>query len=167
MKTVLIILGTLFFLILGTFYTIGVLGPETHIYLGQEVPGRFIEKVNELDLLEPEEKIKYFYSDALMDIKEGLYFVSDQKLVVYSTLMEDSVSIIPFEEMINLRVYFDESFFEDSYIYVETSDGYEIGFPLSSEKGRDKLFYSYLQEKTGIEGSELGEEFFNSETLNE
>ena len=46
-------------------------------------------------LLQEEEQIRYFYSDALYDIKDSLYFVTDRNLVLYSTDWEEPQIIIP------------------------------------------------------------------------
>ena len=151
MKVLPYILGVfLFILFIGIAY-IGKVTPETHVYLGRQVPKRFINEIKSLGLLNDNEKIKYFYSDGFLDIKTGFYFVSDQKLVVYSSEWEEPETIINFDEIAKLDIEFDDSFFDDSIIYLETKDGMEVTFPVSSEKKRDKAFFEFLLQMSGID----------------
>ncbi|ARV09889.1 hypothetical protein BTO05_09645 [Winogradskyella sp. PC-19] len=122
-------------------------GPETYIYLGRQVPKKYIDEIKTLGLLSSNEKIKYFYSDGFNDIKEGLYFVTDKNLVAYNKEWEYPKTIIPFSEITNLDVMYNESLYEDSYIFVESKE-FELDFPVSSEKGRDKDFFNYLVQKS-------------------
>ncbi|SNS06196.1 hypothetical protein [Dokdonia pacifica] len=125
--------------------------PDTFVYLGNQMPKKYVKEVKALNLLENNEEIKYFYSDGLLDIKEGLYFVTDRKLVVYCKDWEEPKTIVPFNEIIHLDVEYDDSFLEDSYITVYTKDSIEIGFPVSSERKRDKAFFNYLMQKSQLD----------------
>ncbi|MCI4666747.1 MAG: hypothetical protein MRZ79_01200 [Bacteroidia bacterium] len=149
MKNFAIILAGIVGIILISLTFIGANAPETYVYLGRQVPKKYMNEIQSMNLLDEGEKIKYFYSDGLFDIKNGMYFVTDKKLVAYSKSWVEPQTIIPFEEIIFLDVNYDDSFFNDSFIHVMTSDGTELEFPVSSEKGRDKEFYNYLDEKTG------------------
>lgn len=140
------------------FFGLAILGslmPETFVYLGHQVPKRYINEIRTLGLLEENEKIKYFYTDALFDIKEGLYFVTDKHLVIYCQEWEEPETIIEYGDIINLDVEYDESFFLDSYVMIETSSGLEVSFPVSSEKGRDKKFVQYIRSKTTVQHGPL------------
>lgn len=125
--------------------------PDTYVYLGNQMPKEFIEEIRSLNLLENNEKIKYFYSDGFYDIKEGFYFVTDQKLVAYNESWEEPETIVFFNEIISLDVEYNDSFYEDSYIMLETKDGMELDFPVSSERKRDKDFYNYLLKKSNLD----------------
>lgn len=122
--------------------------PDTSVYLGNQVPKKYMKEIRDLGLLEENETIKYFYSDALFDIKEGLYFVTNLKLVAYCSEWEEPETIVPFNEITFLNVVYNESFYEDSFIMLETEYGLELEFPVSSEKGRDKDFFNYLLSKS-------------------
>ncbi|MDG1332577.1 MAG: hypothetical protein P8P74_09625 [Crocinitomicaceae bacterium] len=124
---------------------IGAKGPETFIYKNNEVPTSFRKQMLDMDLISKEEKIIYFYSDALMDITDGLYVLTDQHLILYSKQWEEPETIIGFSEISSLNIDYDDSFLIDSYVVVETDYGMMVEFPLSSEKGRDKEFYTLLQ----------------------
>lgn len=126
-----------------------------------------MEEMRSLGLLEEDEKIVYFYTDAFIDIKEGLYFVSDRHLVLYSKQWEEPRTIIKFEDIVGIDVDYDKSFFEDSYVTVETAAGFELVFPVSSEKGRDKKFVGYIESKMSVETAEGEESFSDSNAESE
>lgn len=130
-------------------FLFGCDGPDTYVYLGHQVPKQYIEEVKNLELLQNDEKIQYFYSDGITDIKEGLYFVTDQKLVAYNKEWQEPKTIISFDEITSLDIEYNDSFFEDSFITVVT-DEFELDFPVSSEKKRDKDFYNYILQKSNL-----------------
>jgi hypothetical protein len=140
---------------LGGLIAIGVIGlmvlgssmPETSVYLGHQVPKKFLTEIRSLGLLEPNEKIKYLYTDAIFDIKEGMYFVTEDHLVLYCQEWEEPETIISYKDITNIDTEYNESFFEDSYVMIETISGLEVGFPVSSEKERDKEFVRHIKSK--------------------
>ena len=136
---------------------VGVLAPDTAVYLEDQVPQKYLNEIRELGLTEEDERVIYFYSDAVWDIKAGMYFVSDQHLVLYSEEWEEPQSIIGFEEITDLDVEYDDSFFVDTYVTVETDSGLEVTFPVSSEKGRDKKFVEHIISKMKIERGSAGQ----------
>ena len=144
MKLIGYIFGGFIVIIIIVLMIIGALSPETSVYLGHEVPKGYIKEIKELHLLERGEKIQYFYSDGFLDIKKGLYFLTEKKLVIYSEEWSEPAIIISYQEILNVNIERDESFLVDSYIEVESTDGYVYGFPMSSEKGRDNLFFEYI-----------------------
>jgi hypothetical protein len=121
-------------------FVIGSIGPDTSVYTGRQVPKRFMKTIRSLNLLSEGEQIKYFYSDALVDIKKGLYLVTDRNLVLYSTDWEEPETIIPFDRIKSLDVEYNDSFWDDSMVNVTTYSGMEVYFPVSSEKGLDRKF---------------------------
>lgn len=130
---------------------LGSLGPETYVYLGHQVPKKYISEIRSLGLLSEDEKIKYFYTDALVDIKDGLYFITDRNLVLYCADWDEPDTIIDFKEIIKLEAEYDDTFLNDSVIYVETKSGLQVSFPVSSERGRDKDFVEFISQKSGVE----------------
>ena len=127
------------------------MSPETSIYNGSQVPKRFMSKIRDLGLLAEGEKIKYFYSDAILDIRDGMYFVTDRKLVVYCRDWEDPDLAMELGRIAMIDAEYDDSFWTDSYVTVIAEDEEEVSFPLSSENGRDKDFVNYLAGKAGVE----------------
>ena len=144
---------------IGTFLGVCLIGliilgsfcPETYIYLGHQVPKKYMKEIRSLGLLEDGEKIKYFYTDGIFDIKNGLYFVSDKNLTLYSAAWEEPRTIISFKSINLIEVEYDDSFFLDTYVTVQTDEDLEVIFPISSEQGRDKKFVEYLSVKSEVE----------------
>ena len=130
---------------------VGAVMPDTAVCTGPQIPKRFVTTIRSLDLLEEGEAIRYFYSDAVFDIEAGLYFVTDQKLVLYSSGWEEPEIIIPLNEITSLHAVYDDSFLGDSMIYVTTHAGMEVSFPLSSYKGGDRRFVEAIKQKADIE----------------
>ena len=136
------------------FFYFAYSSPETYIYSGHQVPRKFLHEIRSLDLLEEDEKIKYFYSDAIFNIKEGMYFVPGRNITLYSEKWKKPVTIIKLENITKIDVEYDDTFWTDSFVSIETKDGLEVSFPLSSEKGRDKKFMQYLRLNTKIDQNE-------------
>ena len=125
----------------------GSTAPDTAIIPGPQVPQRFMDTVRGTGVLDDGETVLYFYSDAVLDITEGFYLLTDRKVVLYSTLWEEPEILIPFDEIVDLDVEYNKSFFEDSMIYLELRDGSSVGVPASSDYDRDELFFETLEEK--------------------
>ena len=129
---------------------LGLFVPETFIYMGAEMPKRYKKEITKLGLVDDGETIRYFYTDALFDIKDGMYFITSKKLVIYAQEWLEPATLIEFKDIDHLDIEYNDSFFDDSYVHLVTHSGDEFWFPLSSEKGRDKLFYKHLEMKTGF-----------------
>lgn len=143
-----IIIGTLLIIaVCGGLVWLGSTAPPTHVVAGTNLRDDFEQTINDLGLLEPDETIRYFYSDGLMDIEEGMYFLTDRKLVIYSNLIDPEfpAETIPLEQIYNLELERDTSFMFDSYIAFETDD-FVYDFPVSSERGGDQRFFNALRE---------------------
>jgi Bacterial PH domain len=126
---------------------IGAVGPETSVYTGNEVPQRFIDTATDVGALEPGEDIRFFYSDAVTDIRNGFYFVSDKRVVIYNDYdSADPLTIVEFDEIEDVSLSRDTSFVFDSEIYIELDDGTPISFPVSSEKDGDVRFLEAIEE---------------------
>jgi len=142
-----IAIGSVILALFGTCVYIGVQSPDTRVLPGRQVPARFMAQIRKLDLLEPGEQIQYFYSDALLNIEEGMYFLTDRKVVIYSRSFDDPAIIIPFSEIVDVEVTFSDSWFEDSVITMTLADDTYNWFPVSSEGGGDKKVYETLKKR--------------------
>ncbi|MEE9295652.1 MAG: hypothetical protein V3W34_11915 [Phycisphaerae bacterium] len=140
-----IVLGAVTLAIFATCIYIGVQGPDTKVLSGRQLPARFMAQIRALNLLEPEEQIHYFYSDALLNIEEGMYLLTDRKVVIYSRSYDDPALIIPFSEIVDVEVTFSESWLEDSVIGLSLVDDTYASFPVSREGGGDKRVYEALK----------------------
>jgi hypothetical protein len=129
------------------FY-IGAVGPETSVYTGNQVPARFVSTMKDVGALDDDESILYFYSDAMTDIRNGFYFVSDKRVVVYSNQTGGTpLTAVPFDEITEVDIVRDESFFEDSVITLELECGLPVSFPVSSDAGGDQRFFDAIQSR--------------------
>lgn len=137
-------LGILLIVSIVVFIILAGMGPDTFVVPGRQLDQKYRQQLRSMGLIDQGEKIAYFYSDALRDIRDGLYFVSDKKVVAYSTDWNPPAIAIPLDSVVDLSFERDESFWEDSVIWIRAQDGTEIAVPVSSEQGGDKRFYEYL-----------------------
>lgn len=139
--------SSLVVLLLAVVIFIGSVAPETSVYVGNELPRKFEKAVRGQNLLAEDERIQYFYSDALFDVTASMYLLTDRKLVLQSKAWQESSVVLSFSDIAELDIYRDTSFFADSTIFVTTQTGEEYAFPLSSEKDLDERFYEMLKAK--------------------
>lgn len=146
LKITLISLGGI--IALGIFVSvyIGENSPGTFIYTANEIPKKYKDQLKELSLVNEDEQIVYMYSDAIFNIKGGVYLLTDKHLILYMEEWEDPKTIIEFEEIDFIDIVYDNSFLNDSFITVETENEI-VEFPVSSDMGRDRDFFTYLQKK--------------------
>ena len=147
MKKPLKIIGVAILVLIISLIVIGSIGPDISVYPGNQIPKKFLTTIRSLNLLQENEKIHYFYSDAFIDIKKGLYFVTEQNLVLYSSEWETPEIIIPLDSITAIDPIYDESFFEDTMVNISTSTGESFFFPVSSEKGLDRKFIEAIKQK--------------------
>ena len=137
-------------IIIGTVLTIGLAfldrGPETYVYQARHIPKRYLKQINKLELLEKDERIKYFYSDGLINIDEGMYFITDKNIVLYSKDWPEPKEIISFKDIANIEVQYSTSWIDDTWVMVGTNN-YDYEFPLSKERDGDEKFVEYLQQQ--------------------
>jgi len=133
--------------LVGFLIHVGSVGPETKVYTANEVPARFADTLRQLKLLEPGEQIRFFYSDALKDIRDGCYFVSDRKVAVYNRSSATPATTVKFDQIADVQLDSSGSKWEDGSITMTQKDGNTVAFPVSSEQGRDKLFYKAIKDR--------------------
>ncbi len=73
--------------------------------------------------LDDGETILFFYSDGITDIRNGFYFVSDKKVVIYleAALIRHLTKIL-FEDIREVEIYRQRVIFEDSEITLSLED---------------------------------------------
>lgn len=134
-----------FFVLAGSCLYIGLMAPDTKVLSGRQVPARYVGQVRELGVLEPDEQIRYFYSDALLNIEEGFYLITDRKLVVYCRAYEEPAVLVPLSSVAAVEADFSDSWIDDSIITVTLTDGTDVAFPASNEGGGDHRMYDALK----------------------
>ncbi len=149
MKKLLVVLciaaGLLGLAAFGAVLYFGAVAPETYVVTGRELSDRHRRTLEELGLLAPGESVDYFYSDALLDIRDSFMLLTDDRLVVYSNEWEGPETVFAYEDILVLEAEFVEEWYLDSYFVVEDRSGLEVTFPVSSERGRDRDVYELLE----------------------
>ena len=131
--------------VIGLLSYVAAKGPDTKAYTGSEMPAKYLKVVEELALLEPGEQIRFFYSDALTDIKEGFYFVSDRKVVVYIADAAMPATKVPFAKIAAAEIERSDSSLVDSTITLKLTDDSVVSFPVSTELDRDKMMHETIE----------------------
>ncbi len=126
--------------------------PDTRVLPGRQIPTRFVEQIDKLAVLEDGEQIQFFYSDAVTDIADGFYLVTDRAVIIYSNQFDEPTIRVPFEEIVDIEADFSDSWFMDSTITLSLADGSLASFPVSSEGGGDKQVYDALKKKLQLSG---------------
>ncbi len=124
---------------------LGTVSPKLGVVPGNSVREEHLDTINELGLLDEGESIQLFYSDAVVDIRDGMYFLTDGKVVVYNRSLAEPTTIVPIERITDMDVTYDDSFWNDSQIQLTLDDGEEVWFPVSSDGGGDQRFYEKLE----------------------
>jgi hypothetical protein len=139
-------LGLMLFTSIAALCYVGFRGPDTKVYVGNEVPRRFVATIRELGMLEEKEKLRYFYSSALIDIRDGFCFVSDRKVGIYDPEAESPVVQVAFDEIEKAELESSDSWVLDGAITLSLKEGDLVAFDVSSELGRDKMFLAAIRE---------------------
>lgn len=144
------VLALLFLGLLSLLIFVGAKGPETFVVEGHHMKAKHLKRLEELGVLETDEKILLFYSDGLLDIADGSYLLTDRHLIVYCDAWEQPLEKYPYSQVVDATLERDESFFTDSHLTVTLAEGFETSFPLSSEKNGDERFLEKLEEQMEI-----------------
>lgn len=145
-KIISIIAAAIAILSVAALMVIGLITPETSVYREKEIPKRYLAEIKKLGLIEDIETIRFFYSDTIFDIKEGMYFTTDRRLTIYTKEWDEPIHQLELADINSIDAQYNDSFIEDSWIVVTTQLGDGAEFPLSSEKKRDRLFIQHLQD---------------------
>lgn len=134
---------------------IGAIAPETHVVSGNQLKKSYMAKMVALNLINQDEKVMYFYSDGFPDIENGMYFVTDQNLVLYNKSWVQPKLVAPFSMIKEASLRRDESFFTDSLLSVELTNDEIWEFPVSSENDKDVAFLAFIEEKQAQVSNEM------------
>lgn len=127
-------------------YMIGV-GPDTKIYSGAEVPQRFLDTARRLGVVDEGEQVLFFYSDALTDVEEGMYLVTDGKVGMYIEDAAQPLQLMPFELIRDVDISRGSSWLEDSTITLVLTDDSVVCFPASIEGDRDQRMFEAIRKR--------------------
>lgn len=144
------LIGVLLLILLFILLIIGAMSPDTKV-----VPGKFIRKdyyefIKQEKLISPNEKIKFLYSDAFIDFRKSLYFITDKNVVLHNEDWAEPSIIIPYSDIVAIEFEHNQSIYEDSIIYITLKDDFIVYFPVSSESNGDKLVLKAIKSNSGI-----------------
>ena len=137
----------------GVLY-LGTVSPETSVYTANRVPQRFTDELADAGALDPDEQLRFLYSDGITGISEGSYLLTDRGVTIYGEGFAPAVQRYPFEEIAGVSLSRDTSFWIDSDVTLELIDGSTVSFPLSSEHDRDEAFVAAIRAGLAAELSE-------------
>lgn len=134
------------FFAMGIFLYIGFNSPPVHVAPGSGMSQDHAKDLDSLGLLDPGETVFYYYSDALVDIKDSVYLLTDRRLILHNQAWAKPTWKIEFHriEGVDLKRY--DSVYEDNLVKVLLASGEEVDFPLSNDGDRDLDFIKQLQE---------------------
>ena len=144
----------------------------TRVVEGHELAPDHLSTIQSLQVLEPGETIRYFYSDTPWDITEQFYMLTDRSLIGYlpgNGAPFGNVFRLPFNEIVIINVDYADSPSWHSQVFVSIMDmalleeempsesipegATALEFPLSPEGGGDRRFVRALEEATGVKSS--------------
>jgi hypothetical protein len=131
---------------LSAFAVMATFGPPTRALRAGEIPASYHETLVEAGVLEPDERIQFFYSRGLLSILDGGNLFTDTRVVSYESAGgEISVVSVSYPEILDLQVAYSESFLDDTVLTITTMRGEEFFLIVSAEDGRDREFVSELR----------------------
>jgi len=124
----------------------GMFGPPTRALRGSEIPSSYEVTLVEAGVLEPNERIQFFYSGGFFSILENGNLLTENRVVRYETIDgELSVASSNFPEIRDLDVAYSESFLGETVLAISTLSGEQLILIISAEDGRDQEFVSELE----------------------
>lgn len=134
-------LGSVLVLTIIVFVYVGLVGPEVEAVSGDKMKAKYKDFVMEKKLLDPKEKILFWYSDAFLDFRESFSFYTDKKLVLYQAeLVEDPVIILPYSKIEDFELDLDNF---KIVAYLKEEEG-EVHFPVPSATEDARKYFDNL-----------------------
>ncbi|NCN09310.1 MAG: hypothetical protein GW938_05645 [Leptospira sp.] len=125
------------------FMTLVALGPKEEVLSGIYLDKKYKKFLKENKLINSGEEIEYWYSDGFTDFKDGFYFFTNEKVVLYKNNWEEKSILIPYLSIQNIEFEKQASYYEDSKITITMDDSY-VTFPVSSTGDGDEKFIKRL-----------------------
>lgn len=125
----------------------GMLGPPTHVLRGTEIPASYHTTLAEAGVLEPDERIDFFYSAGFLSILDDGNLLTDRRVVSYEKLEgELHVYSSPYDDIRDLEVRYTKSALEPTIIEISTRDT-SFALIVSGDEGRDREFVGALRKR--------------------
>jgi hypothetical protein len=157
MRRVLLIIGGLFALVVLLFLGLAVyLGimmetgriPDAVVLRGAELKPAAQQAIESVVTLQPDERIKFYYSTAMLSYEADGNLITDQRVVSYQTydgqLYLDEAA---YDEIVAVEPFYSESFLDDTMLFVTHESGNEFVLVLSADEDRDRPAVDYVLER--------------------
>ena len=147
-KIIAIVIGGLLLILFG----IGVLIesgfiPDAVALPKEKIPPLYLEALREIEIIEEGEEVEYFYSAAILSIKDEGNLFTDSRVISYEVI-DDELAVYEanYPDITNLKLDASDSWEYDSSITVTTSSGDSFLLYVSNMERGDLRFYKKLRE---------------------
>jgi len=130
-------------LALSVLIVVAALGPENAVVPGKQLKARYVREIQGLGLLDKNEELAYFYSDAFYSIRNGLYFFTDKKVVLYNEDWARPSIIVPYGAITNIELI-DVPEAEKRQINIYQRANTVLNIPMPDNGTDYKTFYELL-----------------------
>jgi hypothetical protein len=122
---------------------VAALGPDDEVVPGQQLKAKFVREIRDMGLLEKNEELTYFYSNAFYSIRAGSYFFTNKKVVLYNDDWEKASIVMPYSSIAHIELVDDPSS-EERHVNIYQRPNTMFTIPLP-DKGDDyKKYYELL-----------------------
>ena len=142
-----LLVGTILLTLTGTCFYWFAVTPEDRVMTGRQMPSEYTSRIRALDILHPDERIEFFYSDGWWNIEEGFYLLTDQRVVIYARDAEDPAILVPFDQIADIEAEFASDWASNTWITLTLTNATYVSFPASTEAGGDRLMYDALKKR--------------------
>lgn len=141
-----VVLIIAFFLAIGVAIETGYI-PETTALPAGKIHPRYIKQIKEIGIINPDEKVLYFYSGSLVSVKNKGSLYTKGRVISYNKYNDEiEMYSAPYHKITAIEFEQSESWMEDSTITVTLIDGSWFEFFISADSNGDKKFYDKLIE---------------------
>jgi len=123
--------------------------PSTKVVSGSEVYSKDILLLTEKAIIQPNEKIEYFYSEGVSSILEGGSILTDNRVVVYAQGEGDiQIYELPFQDIVSIELIKQGNYLNNSVYEVRSfNENVGIRLFLSTEGKGDITFVEELRKR--------------------
>jgi len=139
-----VILIFVLLVLLGTAMEYGFV-PEVEALPTGKIHPRYLKKLREMQVIDPDERVLYFYSGSLLSIKrDGNLFTKDRVISYKGYGDELELFSATYDEIVAIDFEQSESWEDDSIISVKLRDGSWFTLTIAPESNGDQKFYRRL-----------------------
>lgn len=145
----------LFGCICGGLIWLGATSPPMEVLAGNKLPADYVDRINELALLDAGERIELFYTDGFRSFEERCFLLTDKRVIIYQR--DTPKTSVWYGDIVEIDARYSGSMFEDSTISVFRQDGSGEVLFAPGDSGGDRRMVRFLQGKApDAESKETG-----------